>query len=416
MKSEMIASYDPFIDRVTGKSAFSTLPDLKYGYIWVGDNDNKPQQTPQLLDIKVNIRTINNKINDLPKIFNHGEIKNNHVPIFTNHNHNDDKIEEDDGEYGEFRRVLSENNPNVHHHKLETGRILSEKEDKYIHSSPVNIDDKGNVGGVDLLTLNDLKFNNLKDTFIKVSEEGKIVPADLNIDIDWDKINKLEAKMEKAISLCHTFALISLATAFYKGNSYLHCQDRFVVNKNNVISHNTFNQKGFMFCDLDVNQIDDKYRSYIDGSGSLVISSSLEDKHMIKAFKPQSVLDKLNEINIYSYSPMLDIEGSEPYWDKDRKYYKSLHFEIGMLAEELKTVFPELLDFTSLIDETTVNQETFNNMTKGYVPKMKKDEYLKQKNNSEIGKGVSIHKVLCYTILGIKEIYSQIKELQKKAN
>lgn len=415
MKNEEIGSYNVFMDPITGKiNTPSFLPSLPYGYIWVGNKYNNAEARPALLDIKIDINTLNDKFDKTPKVLSHSHVKNNHVPIFTHHVYGSDKDELDDGLYNPDRIISKDNNDL--HHKLETGRILSKEDTKYMHSSPVSIDLDGNVDGVHDLKLDSLRFNDYKDTYVKIDSEGNLVPADLDIptEVNFSNIFALEDKMNDAVSLAHTCALIALAAATYTGRGSLHCRDRFVVNRGNIVSHNNFDRKGFMFCDLDVNQRDDKYKSYIAGSGGLVVSSTIEDKHMIKPLEETDALSKIKQLNVYNYCPMFHINDEDHGHDKDRKYYKSLHVEMGLLAEEVEAVLPEIMDTTKLEDPENLNPNKLKEMMNGYKPTMTKEEYLAQKNNKETGKGVNLYTLLCYTVMAVKQIESRLSALEKE--
>lgn len=50
---------DPFLSPVTGLLArVQPLPDLEFGFVWMGDRDNRPLATPKLTDLNIDVKTL----------------------------------------------------------------------------------------------------------------------------------------------------------------------------------------------------------------------------------------------------------------------------------------------------------------------------------------------------------------------
>lgn len=69
---------DPFISPVTGiLSSHFQLPDLELGYIWIGDKQKRPTPSFKLIDVKIDLRSLEDKVEKISEstfVLNHPTI------------------------------------------------------------------------------------------------------------------------------------------------------------------------------------------------------------------------------------------------------------------------------------------------------------------------------------------------------
>ena len=151
---------------------------------------------------------------------------------------------------------------------------------------------------------------------------------------------------------------------------------------------NPLDTLGFIFTDED-NSTMTSYVAYINGSGQF-ISSSKEQKHSLQRKEHKDYLDRLNQLNVYSYGLKYDILEDDSPQKKERKARKANELQVGFIAEEVL--------------------ELFDNATNVYKPL---DEKQQTNHTHTPSLAINYNKLLCYTILAIQELTNRVAFLEK---
>lgn len=152
---------------------------------------------------------------------------------------------------------------------------------------------------------------------------------------------------------------------------------------------NPLDTLGFIFTDED-NSTMTSYVAYINGSGQF-ISSSKEQKHSLQRKEHKDYLDRLNQLNVYSYGLKYDILEDDSPQKKERKARKANEIQVGLIAEEVLEFFDNATNVYKPLDET---QQTNHKHTPSLA--------------------INYNKLLCYTILAIQELTNRVAFLEKK--
>ena len=151
---------------------------------------------------------------------------------------------------------------------------------------------------------------------------------------------------------------------------------------------NPLDTLGFIFTDED-NPTMTSYVAYINGSGQF-ISSSKEQKHSLQRKEHKDYLDRLNQLNVYSYGLKYDILEDDSPQKKERKARKANELQVGFIAEEVLELFDNATNVYKPLDET---QQTNHKHTPSLA--------------------INYNKLLCYTILAIQELTNRVAFLEK---
>lgn len=151
---------------------------------------------------------------------------------------------------------------------------------------------------------------------------------------------------------------------------------------------NPLDTLGFIFTDED-NSTMTSYVAYINGSGQF-ISSSKEQKHSLQRKEHKDYLDRLNQLNVYSYGLKYDILEDDSPQKKERKARKANELQVGFIAEEVLELFDNATNVYKPLDET---QQTNHKHTPSLA--------------------INYNKLLCYTILAIQELTNRVAFLEK---
>lgn len=152
---------------------------------------------------------------------------------------------------------------------------------------------------------------------------------------------------------------------------------------------NPLDTLGFIFTDED-NSTMTSYVAYINGSGQF-ISSSKEQKHSLQRKEHKDYLDRLNQLNVYSYGLKYDILEDDSPQKKERKARKANELQVGLIAEEVLELFDNATNVYKPLDETQQTNHT-------HMPSL----------------AINYNKLLCYTILAIQELTNRVAFLGKK--
>lgn len=152
---------------------------------------------------------------------------------------------------------------------------------------------------------------------------------------------------------------------------------------------NPLDTLGFIFTDED-NSTMTSYVAYINGSGQF-ISSSKEQKHSLQRKEHKDYLDRLNQLNVYSYGLKYDILEDDSPQKKERKARKANELQVGLIAEEVLELFDNATNVYKSLDETQQTNHT-------HTPSL----------------AINYNKLLCYTILAIQELTNRVAFLEKK--
>ncbi|WP_440682129.1 hypothetical protein [Cysteiniphilum halobium] len=176
----------------------------------------------------------------------------------------------------------------------------------------------------------------------------------------------------------------------------------------------TFGNLGYIFSDEDYDP-QNSYVCYISSSGSLITSSSKERKYSIYKKTQKDYLSRLNKLGVYSYALKVPIAEDDSEERKTRKYFKNKELQLGVLAEEVENLFDNATNNTKLITvgKKYKNTQDFSELTQDYQPKLSDDEYVTKKQENK-GIGVDYQRLLCYTILAVQELTSQVNTLQQQ--
>lgn len=151
---------------------------------------------------------------------------------------------------------------------------------------------------------------------------------------------------------------------------------------------NPLDTLGFIFTDED-NSTMTSYVAYINGSGQF-ISSSKEQKHSLQRKEHKDYLDRLNQLNVYSYGLRYDILEDDSPQKKERKARKANELQVGLIAEEVLELFDNATNVYKQLDETQQTNHT-------HMPSL----------------AINYNKLLCYTILAIQELTNRVAFLEK---
>lgn len=188
-----------------------------------------------------------------------------------------------------------------------------------------------------------------------------------------------------------------------------------VLNGDYIQTIQTFDDLGFIFTDEDFDPAT-TYQSYISANGSLVISSSAQRKHSLRPKKHKDYLARLNHLNVYSYGLRVPLLSSDDDKRKSRKYYKNRHLHVGLLAEEVETLFDNATDGVKLLEIGKDNQKELKKLTRDYIPDEREADYVKRKNALRHSPGIRYDTLLCYMILAVQELSQKVEALEQQRN
>lgn len=175
----------------------------------------------------------------------------------------------------------------------------------------------------------------------------------------------------------------------------------------------TFDDLGFIFTDEDLDPAT-TYQSYISANGTLVTSSSQKRKHSLRAKQHKDYLERLNQLNVYSYGLRVPILPSDDHKRKSRKYYKNRHLHVGLLAEEVEALFDNATDGVKLLDITWGNRKDLKTLTGNYRPSESEPDYIARKNAQRHSPGIRYDTLFCYMILAVQELTQRLIQLEQK--
>jgi len=177
---------------------------------------------------------------------------------------------------------------------------------------------------------------------------------------------------------------------------------------------NPFDDLGIVFTDQDTGN-GNTYVCYISSSGT-VVSSSINKKFSIRKKEHKNYLDRINQLNVYSYAYRHSINESDSEEKKARKYFKNKKLQVGLIAEEVEQLFENCTDKTKFIEVSNSNKTEFETLTDLYIPSVDEEEYLNKKNKNRDGPGIKYDTMLCYTILALQELSRKVDDLLKESN
>lgn len=186
-----------------------------------------------------------------------------------------------------------------------------------------------------------------------------------------------------------------------------------IMNGDYIQMYQTFDNLGIIFTDEDSGDLANTYVSYINSSGNLIVYSSQNAKFSIRKKQHKNYLDRINQLNVYSYAYKYQINDNDREEQKERKYWKNKKLTIGFVAEEVNNLFDNCSDGYKTITVDGDNKEEFNNLTKNYVPKCCEEEVAKKKNENRQGPGVNYNSMVCYSILALQELTEMVNQQQK---
>jgi hypothetical protein len=117
-------------------------------------------------------------------------------------------------------------------------------------------------------------------------------------------------------------------------------------------------------------------------------------------------LERLRQLNIYSYGLKFDIIDTDEEEHKRLKYRHMLQQQTGFLSEEIAQVFPNCVDnYRSLPVEDTKEVREMCGRFKPTKAEAAKAPYM----------GINYNALLCYTILAIQELAERVAKLENKS-
>ena len=203
----------------------------------------------------------------------------------------------------------------------------------------------------------------------------------------------------------------SKASAIIETNAYNETAS-IVMNGDYIQTIQTFDDLGFIFTDEDTDPTT-SYQSYISSNGSLVTSSSKKIKQSIRKKQKKNYLERLNKLNVYSYSLKTPINKDDSNKTKLRKYFKNKQLHIGLISEEVKELFDNATDNYKTIDFNNKNKKEIAKSIINYIPDQSEEDYIKDKNRKRGNViGINYNILLCYTILAIQELTQKVEQLK----
>ena len=183
-----------------------------------------------------------------------------------------------------------------------------------------------------------------------------------------------------------------------------------VMNGDYIQTIQTFDDLGFIFTDEDADP-QTTYKSYISSTGSLVVSSTQANKFSLRKKAHKDYLQRLNQLNIYSYASKTPVFETDVDKVKLRKFYKNRQLHMGVIAEEVAQLFDNATDQLKLIEVDKTNRKEFKQLTDNFTPEIADVDYLAAKNDKPVG--VNYQTLLCYTILALQELTHQVNQLEQ---
>lgn len=179
----------------------------------------------------------------------------------------------------------------------------------------------------------------------------------------------------------------------------------------------TFDNYGIIFSDSDSNT-QNTFLSYIDDLGKLKQNSSEARKYSIHKKENIGYLDRINQLNIYSYAYKYPIDKNDKEKTKNRKYYKNLKMQVGFIAEEVESIFDNAVNKPKLINISSEynNTEDFNNLVNGHTPSITTDDFLESQQPKPPMLSIDYDVLLCYTVLALQELTKKFENLENKIN
>jgi hypothetical protein len=144
--------------------------------------------------------------------------------------------------------------------------------------------------------------------------------------------------------------------------------------------------------------------------------STEQQKHSIKQldFCNCDILDKINQINVYTFCYKKKIEDTDDEATKTNKYFFTKKKQFGLIAEEVIRVLP---DASNKYVANEIDEKAFNEQTNGYVPTITDEDYI-ETNKSDLS--INYNVLTFYNILAIqqlnKKVIKQNEEQQVKIN
>ena len=205
----------------------------------------------------------------------------------------------------------------------------------------------------------------------------------------------------------------SKASAILETNAYNETAS-IVMNGDYIQTIQTFDDLGFIFTDEDADPTT-SYQSYISSNGSLVTASSKNIKQSIRPKQKKDYLERLNKLNVYSYSLKTPINKDDSQKRKCRKYFKNKQLHVGLLSEEVNTLFDNATDNYKTIDVDAGNKQEFAKTVGNYKPKISEADYIKDKMKKRGDvTGINYNTLFCYAILAIQELTEKVAQLEKR--
>ena len=205
----------------------------------------------------------------------------------------------------------------------------------------------------------------------------------------------------------------SKASAILETNAYNETAS-IVMNGDYIQTIQTFDDLGFIFTDEDADPTT-SYQSYISSNGSLVTASSKNIKQSIRPKQKNNYLERLNKLNVYSYSLKTPINKDDAAKRKCRKYFKNKQLHVGLLSEEVNALFDNATDNYKAIDFDSNNKQEIAKTVGNYRPKISEADYIKDKmvKRGEVT-GINYNTLFCYAILAIQELTEKVAKLEKR--
>ena len=204
----------------------------------------------------------------------------------------------------------------------------------------------------------------------------------------------------------------SKSSAIIETNAYNETAS-IVMNGDYIQTIQTFDDLGFIFTDEDTDPTT-SYQSYISSNGSLVTASSKNIKQSLRQKQKKNYLERLNKLNVYSYSLKTPINKDDSPKKKCRKYFKNKQLHVGLLSEEVNALFDNATDNYKSIDFDAKNKKELAKTVGTYKPEISEADYIKGKNSKRGDViGIKYDTLLCYVILAIQELTQKFNDIKQ---
>ena len=156
---------------------------------------------------------------------------------------------------------------------------------------------------------------------------------------------------------------------------------------------------GSIICNFQDQDSSNSRLCYINTSGTLTTVSSKTRKHSIKEKNNNNVLERILKLNVKSYGYKYNFNDDDTEKKKQRMTNKSKKQQLGLILEEVYTIFPNCCSFyDNELDDKLIDDENIKNKDVTFKNKSKLEDV-----NDISNMGINYTNILLYFIMGFQE-------------